>query len=138
MEGDETFRTVRVAGEESAVNLLSGNWLGGDRGALIYQSSGLANTFNALESASVPWGLPFVGVVSRRGGIGEHNRAQIAGGYNMDAMLDEIGVRNQPSRQATTPSEPLSAPRRQRLRRSRRSLCCSTSPTRGASEMSAH
>ncbi|MFB6070102.1 MAG: hypothetical protein ABEJ76_03690 [Halanaeroarchaeum sp.] len=94
VEHDETLDTVLVHREEEAVNLLSGAWLGGQQGALICQTSGLANTFNALGSASEPWGLPFVGIVSRRGDLGEHNRAQIAAGYNMHELLDTIGVRN--------------------------------------------
>ncbi len=86
--------TVRVAREEAAIGLLAGAWLGGRRGALICQSSGLANCFNALGSLAVPGGLPFVGLVTRRGDIGDHNRAQVAAGYGMPRLLDEIGVRN--------------------------------------------
>lgn len=88
------IETVRVAREEAAVGLLAGAWLGGRRGALICQSSGLANCFNALGSLAVPGGLPFVGLVTRRGDLGDHNRAQVAAGYGMPRLLDEIGVRN--------------------------------------------
>lgn len=91
---DAAFETLPVAREEEAVAVLSGAWLGGRRGALVCQTSGLANTFNALGSLAVPWGLPFVGVVSRRGDLGEHNLAQTAAGYGMPRMLDAIGVRN--------------------------------------------
>lgn len=94
IEEDRGFETVLVSREEAAVNLLSGTWLGGKRGALICQTSGLANTFNALGSSSKPWGLPFVAVVSRRGDLGEHNRAQVAAGYNMHTLLDDIGIQN--------------------------------------------
>lgn len=91
---DSDIETVRVAREEAAVGLLAGAWLGGRRGALICQSSGLANCFNALGSLAVPGGLPFVGLVTRRGDLGDHNRAQVAAGYGMPRLLDEIGVRN--------------------------------------------
>lgn len=94
VEGDEYFETVPVAREEEAVAVLSGAWLGGRRGALVCQTSGLANTFNALGSLSKPWGLPFVGVVSRRGDLGEHNLAQVPAGYGMPRLLDTIGIRN--------------------------------------------
>ena len=86
--------TVRVAREEAAVGLLAGAWLGGQRGALVCQSSGLANCFNALGSLAVPGGLPFLGLVSRRGDLGDYNRAQVPAGYAMPRLLDEIGVRN--------------------------------------------
>lgn len=91
---DEGFQTVRVAREEEAVSLLSGVWLGGGRGALLCQSSGLANCFNAIGSHAIPYQLPFLGIVTRRGDLGEHNRAQTAAGYGLPRMLDDVGVRN--------------------------------------------
>ena len=94
LEADERFETVPVAREEEAVAVLSGAWLGGRRGALVCQTSGLANTFNALGSLSKPWGLPFLGIVSRRGDLGEHNLAQVPAGYGMPRILDEVGIRN--------------------------------------------
>lgn len=94
VEEDDRFETVPVAREEEAVAVLSGAWLGGRRGALICQTSGLANCFNALGSLSKPWGLPFVGVVSRRGNLAEHNLAQGPAGYGMPRLLDTVGVRN--------------------------------------------
>lgn len=94
MEADDDFETVLVAREEEAVGILSGAWLGGRRGALVCQTSGLANTFNALGSLSKPWGLPFVGIVDRRGSIGEFNLAQTPAGYGMPDMLDALGIRN--------------------------------------------
>lgn len=94
IERDGFFDANLVSREEEAVGLLTGSWLGGRRGALICQTSGLANTFNALAGLSKPWGFPFVGIVSRRGDLGEHNLAQIPGGYNMPRLLDTIGIRN--------------------------------------------
>jgi sulfopyruvate decarboxylase subunit alpha len=90
----EAFETVLVTREEAAVGVLSGAWLGGKRGALLCQSSGLANTFNALASLSVPARLPFLGIVTRRGDLGEFNLAQVPAGYNMPGLLDELSVRN--------------------------------------------
>ena len=94
VEADDDFEAVPVAREEEAVGVLSGAWLGGRRGALVCQTSGLANTLNAVGSLSKPWGLPFVGIVSRRGDLGEHNLAQVSGGYGMPRVLNEMGVRN--------------------------------------------
>lgn len=96
VEADDRFETVPVAREEEAPAILGGAWLGGRRGALICQTSGLANTFNALGSLNKPWGLPFVGIVSRRGGLGEHNLAQVPAGYGMPDLLDTLGIRNGP------------------------------------------
>lgn len=94
IEDSEDLTSIRVAREEEAVGVLGGAWLGGDRGALVCQSSGLANCFNALGSHSIPMGLPFVGLVTRRGDLGEHNLAQVPGGYGMPRLLDDLGVRN--------------------------------------------
>ena len=94
VEADDRFETVLVEREESAVGVLVGAWLGGTRGALLCQSSGLANTFNALGSLAVPARVPFVGLVTRRGNLGEFNIAQVPAGYNMDELLDDVGVRN--------------------------------------------
>ncbi|MFB6155658.1 MAG: hypothetical protein ABEJ22_07155 [Haloferacaceae archaeon] len=94
VEGDERFTAVRVTREEEAVGVLSGAWLGGERGALVCQSSGLATTINALASLSKPARIPFLGVVTRRGDLGEFNLAQVPFGYNLSDVLDDVGVRN--------------------------------------------
>ena len=104
-ERDVAFDSYRVAREEEAVSLLGGAWLGGECGVLICQSSGLANIFNALGSHSIANGMPFVGLVTRRGDLGEHNLAQVPGGYNMPRLLDDIGVRNR----SLEPSDPIGA-----------------------------
>jgi len=94
IEGDDGITAVRVSREEEGAAVLSGAWLGGRRGALICQSSGLANCFNAVGSHLKPAGIPFVGLVTRRGGLGDHNFAQIPAGYNMPRLLDDVGIRN--------------------------------------------
>lgn len=94
VEDDDRFDTVLVGREEEAVGVLVGAWIGGQQGALLCQSSGLANTFNAIGSLSVPARVPFLGVVTRRGNLGEFNIAQVPAGYNMDRLLDDVGVRN--------------------------------------------
>lgn len=94
VEADEAFTTVRVNREEEAVGVLAGGWLGGRRGALLCQSSGLATSINALASLALPARIPFLGVVSRRGDLGEFNLAQVPFGYAMPGLLDDLGVRN--------------------------------------------
>lgn len=88
-------RTLRVEREESAVAVAAGTWVTGDRGAVVCQSSGLANSLNALGSLAVPARLPFVAIISRRGNLGEFNIAQVPAGYGLPAMLDEMNVRNE-------------------------------------------
>lgn len=92
---DDAFTTVNVEREEAGVGVLSGAWLGHSRGALLCQSSGLATTINALASLSKPARIPFLGLVSQRGGLGEFNLAQVPFGYNLGAVLDTMGFRNE-------------------------------------------
>jgi sulfopyruvate decarboxylase subunit alpha len=94
LEREERIETVTATREEEAVGIISGAWLGGRRGALVCQSSGLATTVNALSSLNKPARIPFLGVVSRRGDLGEFNLAQVPFGYAAPEVLDEIGIRN--------------------------------------------
>ena len=94
MAASDGLETTLVSREEEAVGVLCGAWLGGRRGALVCQSSGLATAFNALGSLAVPARVPFVGLVSRRGDLGEFNLAQVPAGYGMPEALDAMGVRN--------------------------------------------
>lgn len=94
IEDDEAFTAVPVTREEEAIGVLSGAWLGGQRGALVCQSSGVATAINGFASLSKPAQIPFIGFVTRRGSVGEFNRAQIPFGYEMPEILDSIGVRN--------------------------------------------
>lgn len=94
VKSDEWFDVHLVSREEEAIGILSGAWLGGRKGALMCQTSGLANSFNAIAGVSKAWGLPFIGLVTHRGGLGEHNLAHVPAGYSMPRLLDEIGIRN--------------------------------------------
>lgn len=93
-EADDGIRSVPVSREEEAVGVLSGAWLGHVRGALVCQSSGLANSFNALGSVSLANRFPFVGLVTHRGDLDDHNLAHRPAEYAMPRLLDDIGVRN--------------------------------------------
>ncbi|MFB6303222.1 MAG: thiamine pyrophosphate-binding protein [Haloferacaceae archaeon] len=93
-EAAPDLEALLVSREEEAVGVLGGAWVGGRRGVLLCQTSGLANALNAVGSLSVPARLPFVGLVSRRGALGEFNAAQVPAGYDMPAVLDALGVRN--------------------------------------------
>jgi sulfopyruvate decarboxylase alpha subunit len=94
IEDEERFDTVRLSREEEGIGALAGTWLGGGRGALVCQSSGLATTINALASLSVPAHVPLLALVTRRGDLDEFNAAQVPFGYGLDEVLDAIGVRN--------------------------------------------
>jgi sulfopyruvate decarboxylase subunit alpha len=64
-EEDPFFRLVGVHREEEAVGILTGLFLGGQRGAMLIQSSGLGNTLNALGSLAMAYRIPFPLLVSQ-------------------------------------------------------------------------
>jgi sulfopyruvate decarboxylase alpha subunit len=77
--------------EEEGVGLLAGAWLGGERGVLLMQSSGVGNCvnmFTLLENCR----LPFVTVVTMRGEWGEFNPWQAQMGQATADVLARMGV----------------------------------------------
>jgi sulfopyruvate decarboxylase alpha subunit len=92
MEADDDFRVVTLTREEEGVGLLAGAYLGGTRGALLLQSSGLGNSINALGSLALPYQIPFVMLISERGGFFEHNVVQLAGGKAVPDILAALGI----------------------------------------------
>ena len=92
MEADSHFQVVTLTREEEGIGILTGAYLGGKRGALLLQSSGLGNTFNALGSLAIPYQIPFPMLISQRGSFGEHNLVQLAMGRGAPRMLDALGI----------------------------------------------
>ena len=62
--------------EEEGIGILAGAWLGGERGVLLMQSSGVGNCINTLSLAKV-CGFPLVMIVTMRGQWGEANPWQV-------------------------------------------------------------
>jgi sulfopyruvate decarboxylase subunit alpha len=92
---DESFpevTTLVATREEEAFGIAAGLYLGGERGAVMLQSSGLGNSINALTSLLVPYQIPVLFIVSMRGDAGEWNSAQIPMGRGLRQILDAIGV----------------------------------------------
>jgi sulfopyruvate decarboxylase alpha subunit len=93
-EEDAFFRLVGVHREEEAVGILSGLFLGGRRGAMLVQSSGLGNALNALGSLAMAYRIPFPLLVSLRGELGEFNPAQLHMGRAVPGCLDALTIRH--------------------------------------------
>ena len=85
------MRTVVLTTEEEGVALLAGAWLGGDRGVLLMQSSGVGNCINMLSLTRV-CRMPLLILVTMRGEWGEFNPWQIPMGQNTNQMLTAAGV----------------------------------------------
>jgi sulfopyruvate decarboxylase alpha subunit len=85
-------RTTLATREEEAVGIAAGLWLGGERPALLMQSSGVGNALNGLASLLVAYQIPALLVVSMRGDPGEWNWAQVPMGRAVGSVLDALGI----------------------------------------------
>jgi len=89
--GSSEMKTVVLTTEEEGVALLAGAWLGGDRGALLMQSSGVGNCINMLSLPRV-CRMPLLMLVTMRGEWGEFNPWQVPMGQNTEKALTLAGV----------------------------------------------
>ena len=87
----KNMKTVVLTTEEEGVALLAGAWLGGDRGALLMQSSGVGNCINMLSLTRV-CRMPLLILVTLRGEWGEFNPWQVPMGQNTEQALTMAGV----------------------------------------------
>jgi sulfopyruvate decarboxylase alpha subunit len=87
-------RAVPLTTEEEGIALLAGAWLGGQRGALLMQSSGIGNCINMLTLTRA-CRFPLLMIVTMRGQPGETNPWQLPmGGITADVLgLADVSVR---------------------------------------------
>ncbi|HZF76690.1 MAG TPA: phosphonopyruvate decarboxylase [Acetobacteraceae bacterium] len=88
---DAAMRVVTLTTEEEGVALLCGAWLGGAKGVLLMQSSGVGNCVNML-SMPVLYRCPLPMIVTMRGDFGEFNPAQVPMGQATQAVLEAMGT----------------------------------------------
>jgi sulfopyruvate decarboxylase alpha subunit len=86
--------TTLATREEEAVGIAAGLYLGGERVALMMQSSGIGNALNGLASLLVAYQIPVLLVVSMRGDPGEWNWAQVPMGRAVAPVLDALGIQH--------------------------------------------
>ena len=90
-EKDKTMKVVRLTTDEEGVALLAGAWLGGEKGVLLMQSSGVGNCINML-TLPIACQFPLLMLITMRGDYGEFNPAQIPMGNATQAVLEAMGV----------------------------------------------
>jgi sulfopyruvate decarboxylase alpha subunit len=88
---DKTMHAVSLTTEEEGVAMLAGTWLGGERGALLMQSSGVGNCINMLGTIR-ECRFPLLALVTMRGEWGEFNPWQLPMGHSTPASLENAGV----------------------------------------------
>jgi sulfopyruvate decarboxylase alpha subunit len=88
---DPVIRAVPLTSEEEGVALAAGAWLGGQRAALLMQSSGVGNCINML-SLTKTCRFPLVMLVAMRGEWAEFNPWQVPMGSRTQAALELCDV----------------------------------------------
>ena len=88
---DPEVHAVALTTEEEGVALLAGADLGGARGVLMLQSSGVGNCINML-SLTKAGRFPFLALISMRGDFGEANPWQFPMGQATVPVLEAMGV----------------------------------------------
>ena len=83
--------SVPLTTEEEGIALLAGAWLGGDRGVLLMQSSGVGNCLN-MFSLTRTCRMPLLMLVTMRGEWGEFNPWQVPMGQNTEKLLKAADI----------------------------------------------
>jgi sulfopyruvate decarboxylase alpha subunit len=96
---DRGMRAVPLTTEEEGIGLAIGAWLGGERCALLMQSSGVGNIINALGTIK-ECRFPLPMLITMRGEYGEFNPWQVPMGQATPGVLEAMGVVVQPVRDA--------------------------------------
>ena len=89
---DKNISAVALTTEEEGVAMLAGAWLGGERGVLLTQSSGVGNCVNMLSMIQ-ECRFPFLAIVTMRGQWGEFNPWQVSMGQATRPALEAVGVK---------------------------------------------
>ena len=86
-----SIRTVALTTEEEGVALAAGAWLGGQRSALLMQSSGVGNTINMMGMTKT-LRFPLLTLITMRGEAGEFNSWQYPMGQGTPKVLEAMGL----------------------------------------------
>ncbi|MFK4719312.1 sulfopyruvate decarboxylase alpha subunit [Bradyrhizobium niftali] len=90
-EADKEISAIVLTTEEEGIGYLAGAWLGGERGALLMQSSGVGNCINMLALQSCVH-FPLLMVVGMRGDWAELNPWQRPMGQATEKALNLMHV----------------------------------------------
>jgi sulfopyruvate decarboxylase alpha subunit len=88
---DPDMEAIVLTTEEEGIALLAGGWLGGDRGVLLMQSSGVGNCINMLSLTNT-CRFPLLVLVTMRGEWAEFNPWQGPMSKATQSSLEMMGV----------------------------------------------
>jgi sulfopyruvate decarboxylase alpha subunit len=83
---DNDMSAITLTTEEEGLGILTGAWLGGQRGVLLMQSSGVGNCANMFSLIKM-CRIPIVILVTMRGEWGEFNPWQVSMGSHSEDLL---------------------------------------------------
>lgn len=88
--GDNDLHAIPLTNEMEGPAVLAGAWLGGQRGVMLMQSSGVGNCPNMIAT-SVTCRFPLLMLITMRGEYGEFNPWQLPMGQGAPTMLKQLG-----------------------------------------------
>ncbi len=91
VRADPDIHAIPLTSEEEGIAVAAGAWLGGQRAALLMQSSGVGNCINMLSLAK-NCRFPLIMLVTMRGEWGEFNPWQVPMGTTTQAALELMDV----------------------------------------------
>jgi sulfopyruvate decarboxylase alpha subunit len=94
VHADDWFTAICPAREEEAVGIVTGAYMGGLRGIVLMQTSGLATLANALASLTVPYQIPLLMMISERGTLGDFQLGQVMVCRTMRPILNSLNIEN--------------------------------------------
>ncbi len=89
---DPDVTAIALTNEIEGVPLLAGYHLGGRRGVLLMQSSGVGNCVNMFSLVQTGR-FPLLTIISMRGDFGEENSWQFPMGQGVQSVLETMGIR---------------------------------------------
>jgi sulfopyruvate decarboxylase alpha subunit len=99
---DPFFDILPLAREEEGIGVVTGQYVGGQRGAVLLPTSGIGNAINALASLALPYQIPMPMFIGCRGELGEFNPSQVPMGQALRPILDALRI---PRFELTHPEE---------------------------------
>ena len=106
-EKDKFVSMIPLTSEQEGVGLLAGAWLGGERGVLLMQSSGVGNCINAISSIITSCNFPLL--ITMRGEWNEFNPWQVPMGSATSKVLSSINVQTITCKQPEEVAESINA-----------------------------
>lgn len=90
-KADAEVTAVAVTNEAEGVPILAGYYLGGGKGVLLMQSSGVGNCVNQFSLIEIGR-FPFLTFIAMRGEFGEQNQWQFPMGKGVEPSLTAMGL----------------------------------------------